>query len=272
MRISGIKQHDNRDCGAACVATIFRYYGINIPLVKVREKMKVDKNGSSLYAISRCAEEFNFITEVLEGTFSELKTEIDNGSIKLPIIVHCLEGDFGHFIILKKLIKNKIKVFDPAKGDCTITIKEFKSKWTGYLVTIEKGSNFKKHNLKKGFYTKYWNVFVHSKKNLLFILVFSLALSGITILASLSYQKIIDSFILGNEIPFIQYKGANSAIHTVVEQINIIIANFHLFFLALVAIFFLQMILSIIKGIFIAKISNKVNIELINKYLNSVIK
>lgn len=269
---SGIKQHDNRDCGAACMATIFRYYGLNIPLIKVREKLKVDKNGSSLYAITRCAEEFNFIAEVLEGTFSELEEEINNGSIKLPIIVHCLEGDLGHYIIIKKLVKNKIKVFDPAKGDCTITIKEFKSKWTGYLVTIEKGSNFKKYNLRKGFYLKYWNVFVHSKNILFWILTFSLVLSGITMIASLSYQKIIDSFILGNEIPIIQYKGANAAVHTAVEQINIVISNFHLFFIALVAIFTLQMILNIIKGIFIAKISNKVNKELINKYLNSVIK
>lgn len=96
MRMLGIKQHDNRDCGVACMATIFRYYGLNIPLIKVREKMKVDKNGSSLYAISRCAEEFNFVTEVLEGTFSELEEEINNGIIKLPIIVHCLEEGFGH--------------------------------------------------------------------------------------------------------------------------------------------------------------------------------
>lgn len=272
MRMSGIKQHDNRDCGAACVATIFRYYGVNIPLIKVREKMKVDKNGASLYAISHCAKEFNFITEVLEGTFSELKEEIDDGIIKLPIIVHCLEEDFGHFIIVKKLMKDKIKVFDPAKGNCTITIKEFEGKWTGYLVTIEKGSDFKKCNLKKGFYLKYWNVFVHSKNILFCILTFSLVLSGITILASLSYQKIIDSFILKNEIPVIHYGGANNVVHTVVEQINIIIANFHLFFLALVALFSLQMVLSIIKGIYIAKISNKVNIELINKYLQSVIK
>lgn len=272
MRISGIKQHDNRDCGAACVATIFRYYGINVPLVKVREKMKVDKNGSSLYAISLCAEEFNFITEVLEGTFSELEEEIDKGTIKLPIIVHCIERDLGHFVIIKKLMKNKIKVFDPAKGDITITIKEFISKWTGYLVTIKKGNKCQKCNLKKGFYLKYWNVFIYNKNILLCILMFSLALSAITILASLSYQRIIDSFILGNKIPAIQYRGASRSVYAVVEQINSVIANFHLFFLALVAIFLFQMILSIIKGVFIAKISNKIHKELIGKYLHSVIK
>lgn len=97
-------------------------------------------------------------------------------------------------------------------------------------------------------------------------------LSGITMIASLSYQKIIDSFILGNEIPIIQYRGANSVVRIVVDQINIVISNFHLFFIALVVIFTLQMILSIIKGIFIAKISNRVNKELINNYLNSVVK
>ncbi len=272
MRKSGVKQHDNRDCGAACVATIFRYYGFNIPLIKIREKMKVDKNGSSLYAISRCVEEFHFIADVLEGSFAELEEEISNGSITLPIIVHCLEEGFGHYIVLKSIIKDKIKIFNPARGECLISVEEFKSMWTGYLVTIKKDNKFKKYNSTKGFYLKYWKILWDSKNILFLILILSFLLSGIMMITSLAYQKIIDYFILGNQPYIVDYDGTSETIRVLVSQLNMVISNFHLFFMALVIIFSLQMFLSISKGIIIAKISIKINKELINKYLYSVIK
>ena len=41
MRVHGIMQHDNRDCGVACLATICRFFGIKIPITKLREEMKM---------------------------------------------------------------------------------------------------------------------------------------------------------------------------------------------------------------------------------------
>lgn len=271
MKKSGIKQHDIRDCGAACLATIFQYYGLNVPLVKVREKMKVDKNGSSLYSISVCAQEYNFDTEVLEGTYSELIEEIEKNNVALPIIVHCREEDFGHFIVLEKIKRNIIKVFDPAKGYCDITIDEFKEKWTGYLITLKKGSNFKECDEGKNFNLKYWKIFIKNKRILFWTLLISLFLGGITMLCSLSYQRIIDDFILKNGTNALNYVGENDFIEIVVQQINSIISNFHLFFLALIIMLVIQMFASIAKGVFVAMISAKVNKELIDDYMRAIV-
>ena len=55
MRFHGIYQHDVRDCGVACLATICEYYGLKAPLSYIRDLEKVNMNGSSIYGICEAA-------------------------------------------------------------------------------------------------------------------------------------------------------------------------------------------------------------------------
>ena len=48
LRFHGIYQHDVRDCGVACLATISEYYGLKVPLSYIRDLEKVNMNGSSI--------------------------------------------------------------------------------------------------------------------------------------------------------------------------------------------------------------------------------
>jgi len=43
MKYCSIKQHDMTDCGVACLATIFKQYGLNLSLSKIREMAKAAK-------------------------------------------------------------------------------------------------------------------------------------------------------------------------------------------------------------------------------------
>lgn len=43
-----IKQHDLKDCGAACLATISKQYGLKIPISKIREVAGNDKHFTSI--------------------------------------------------------------------------------------------------------------------------------------------------------------------------------------------------------------------------------
>lgn len=163
MGAFGIRQHDIRDCGAACLASICKYYGLNIPLAKVREYMKVDKNGSSIYSITKVAEYFALKTSVLQGTFDELIVGIRNKELKLPLIAHLDCENYGHYIIIRKISSQKIKVFDPSKGNCIWGVDDFCGKWTGYIILIEKGESFQQKNLCKDELKKYFNIFKQEK-------------------------------------------------------------------------------------------------------------
>ena len=98
-----VKQHDRRDCGAACLATICNYYGIKTSLVEARELAYVDKLGVSVYGISQAAEKLGLKSEALEGSMEELLLGVQREEIRFPIIAHIItKENLGHYIILKK--------------------------------------------------------------------------------------------------------------------------------------------------------------------------
>ena len=59
MKYCCIKQHDITDCGAACLATISKQYGI-------REVAGTDKQGTNAYGVVKAAEQLGF-TAVVDG-------------------------------------------------------------------------------------------------------------------------------------------------------------------------------------------------------------
>ena len=48
-----IIQHDERDCGAACLSMIAIHYGLKHSLSKYRERTKTELNGTNLYGLLR---------------------------------------------------------------------------------------------------------------------------------------------------------------------------------------------------------------------------
>ena len=57
MKYYCIKQHDIADCGAACLATISRQYGLKLPISKIREVAGTDKQGTNAYGMIKAAEQ-----------------------------------------------------------------------------------------------------------------------------------------------------------------------------------------------------------------------
>jgi ATP-binding cassette, subfamily C, bacteriocin exporter len=51
MKYFCIKQHDITDCGAACIATISKQYGLKIPITKIRETAGTDKQGTNALGV-----------------------------------------------------------------------------------------------------------------------------------------------------------------------------------------------------------------------------
>ena len=130
--MKGMRQHDVKDCGAACIASILRYYKSYVPMVKIREFMHIDKNGASIYAIVKTAEHFGLKACGYEGTFDEIREKFIERNLKLPIIAHIIiKEKFYHYIVIEKIKKRTVHVFDPFKGNKKYNIDEFKCIFTG---------------------------------------------------------------------------------------------------------------------------------------------
>lgn len=66
-------QHDETDCGVACISIILQFYGKNVPLRKIREVCGTDSSGTSGYGIIKGAERFGLFYVPCKIFFSLLK-------------------------------------------------------------------------------------------------------------------------------------------------------------------------------------------------------
>lgn len=67
-----IKQHDIKDCGAACLASIGNHYKVNLPLARIRQYANTDKRGTNVLGILEAAEKMGFTAKGVKGGMDSL--------------------------------------------------------------------------------------------------------------------------------------------------------------------------------------------------------
>lgn len=243
----GIKQHDLRDCGAACLATICMHYKLKIPLVHIREKMKVDKDGASLYSIIQTAEHLNFNADAFHATWEELFTAVKNSEIKLPAIAHIITNrDMQHFIVIKKIKGNKILIFDPAEGEINYNFSEFNHLWTGHIISFKKTERFREENRNKEVYKKYFCILKKNTSILFNVIVLSLFLSTISMISAFVYRKLIDQYLtFGQNVENGFWNNLN------------LFPNINYIFIFMIILYLIQFVIFVLRGFFLAKFSKK---------------
>ncbi|MBO8428141.1 MAG: hypothetical protein IAC58_06340 [Firmicutes bacterium] len=67
------------------------------------------------------------------------------GDFELPILVTLNFKECRHMVLVKKIYKNSLKIYDPKKGIYRMKKKDFFNLWEGFILEISeiKGSNFK---------------------------------------------------------------------------------------------------------------------------------
>lgn len=71
MKYPHLQQHDEKDCGAACLSMISEFYGAKYQISKLRNLIKVDNQGANIYGIVMGAKEIGLNAEALEGDMKE---------------------------------------------------------------------------------------------------------------------------------------------------------------------------------------------------------
>lgn len=130
-----VLQEDSKDCGAACLLMIMKYYHGNIPYEELKEQLKVSKSGIAANQIVEVAQNLGFESEGVKTDVSK----IQEGLVILPCIAHVLLNEsYYHYVVLFEINikKGYFLVGDPAKGISKIPISKFEQIWTGILLTL----------------------------------------------------------------------------------------------------------------------------------------
>lgn len=110
IRYQPVLQHNEEDCGAACIATIARYYQRTLSINRVREAVGTGSHGTSLLGLRRGAEALGFQTQQVKAN-PEFLDHLDQ--VPLPAIIHW-KG--YHWVVLYGKKGKQYVIADPAVG------------------------------------------------------------------------------------------------------------------------------------------------------------
>ncbi|QHT65263.1 peptidase domain-containing ABC transporter [Rhodocytophaga rosea] len=183
-----IKQHDITDCGAACLTSIAAHYKLRLPIARVRQYTSTDTKGTNVLGLVQAATGLGFTAKGVKGTFESLF------KIPTPAIAHVvMQGGLHHFVVIYGVTKQYIIVMDPADGKKhNLLHEEFKKQWSGVLVILMPGSDFKKGNEKKTIFSRFYSLIRPHKSILIQALVGALIYTVLGLSTSLYVQKIVD--------------------------------------------------------------------------------
>lgn len=191
MKYYCIKQHDITDCGAACLATISKQYGLNLSISKIREVAGTDKQGTNAYGMIKAAEQLGFTAKGVKGNQDAFFSDFPK-----PCIAHVVvDGSLLHYVVVHKVTKDKIIIADPAKGIVKYTPDEFFKIWTGVLIILVPTTKFKKGNENQGILSRFFSLMIPQKRLLINIFLTSLLITVFGILTSFYFRFIMDDIV-----------------------------------------------------------------------------
>ncbi len=136
MKYQVILQHNEEDCGAACLATIAKYYGQIFSIHRVREVAGTGPLGTTLLNLKQGAKALLFDAK---GVKAPLEL-IDQQIISLPSIIHW-QG--VHWVVLYGKKGRKYLIADPAVGLRYLSKQELLKGWTnGAMLLLEPRPEF----------------------------------------------------------------------------------------------------------------------------------
>lgn len=276
MPFKVIRQHDERDCGAACLAMIARHHGLKYPISKFREMTKTDRRGVNLYGLVDGAEQIGLTAKSLSGSCEDLIESATSGQVPLPFVAHVRDNGRFHFVVVYGIKGDTLKVADPAIGLRKLSLDEFSASWTGYIVTFERTSGFVPGDYTRNSIVRFLPLLKGQLLRLAGVLAISLAISGISIAGAFAFQVLIDDIAAspaGEASSGSEPTSIAEALSSVVERVAELASSTALtvIFVSLIGLYVLQAVIQLARGYLIMSVSKRIDIRLLLSYYNHIV-
>lgn len=279
-----IKQHDEKDCGAACLSMISAYYNLKLPIAKFRDLVKTDNQGTNIYGLITGAARINLLGEALEGSFEELKDElINNQDLQNPFIARIITPHgFEHFVVIYNYDKSKkeFTVGDPGADKIyKLSEADFEKCWLGQIVSFIRSENFTTGNESKGVLRKFFRYILTQKKLLALIFVLSIVISSINLFGTFIFQYVLDDVSVMTEADTCDDENCTDEHHNHDEQndsfydktisfINKICSNLDTVCIVIIAAYLLKCGFNVMRSYMLAMTTKRINVPLLSDFYN----
>lgn len=189
MGYSCVRQTDETDCGAACIATICKHYKKELPLSYIRELSKTDKHGTNMLGLKNAGQQLGFDCKGLKGS----KEELLAAELTFPFIAHIVVDDIlDHYVVIHNIDTDSITIADPAKGISSLSYDDFFSVWRGFVLTLVPNATFDKACIKVKPLWSYFKLVFHHKKTFSVIFVISTLMTLLSTGVTYFFQYLVD--------------------------------------------------------------------------------
>lgn len=239
-----ILQHDQKDCGIACLATIALHYGRKVQISRLREMAGTDLQGTNAFGLIQAAQRLGFTAKGVKGDKAAFFSEFP-----LPAIAHVIvDRSLLHYVVIHKITPKQIIVADPAKGIVKYTPDDFFKIWTGVLLLMVPAAEFAKGSDAKGIFSRFFSLLVPQKKLLAHIFFASVLYTVLGIFAAFYFK-----FLMDDIVPY----GLKKTLHLVSVGI--------------VALYLFKVLLNAFRSHLLLYLSQKLDLSLILGYYRHVL-
>jgi len=240
-----VKQRDITDCGAACIASIAAHYKLNLPVARIRQMASTDKKGTNVLGLLEALEKLGFQAKGVRGEMASLL------KIPKPAIAHVIIKEvLQHYVVIYAATEKYIEVMDPSTGQMRkYTPEDFRKIWTGVLVILLPGEDFKTGNEKVSVMARFWALMRPHRNIMVQALVGAMVYTLIGLTTSIYVQKIVD---------YVLVDGSRNLLN--------------LMSVVMIVLLLLQVFIGTMKSIFTLRTGQAIDARLILSYYKHLLK
>ncbi len=241
-----VRQRDEQDCGAACLAMICRFHGVLHSMEQIRRLAGTGLRGSSFAGMAKAAGELGFSVRAVRVESGQFRA-----AVFLPCIVHIESrlGDGGHFAVLYRTGSRRFYLADPGEGKRRLSARQFELLYQGAAMILEPGSGVLTETSATPGLAGFIKLLRPFTGSFAMVVMASGILSVISILQFIYFRFLVDSVIPG--------------------QLGLSLSVISLVALSLVGF---RGILSFSRQYILSAIGCNIDLELMNRYMAKMMK
>ncbi|MBE9210044.1 NHLP family bacteriocin export ABC transporter peptidase/permease/ATPase subunit [Nostoc sp. LEGE 06077] len=183
------------ECGAAALGIILGYYSRIVPLAELRTSCGVSRDGSKAANILKAARNYGMQAKGFKKELAQLQ------EIKPPFIIF---WNFNHFLVVEGFLGSRVYLNDPGTGPRSVSLTEFDEAYTGVVLIMEPGSEFKKGGRKPSIIRALLTRLRSSFKELIFCIIAGFLLVIPQLALAAFNQVFVDDILMQNRTDWLK--------------------------------------------------------------------
>ena len=185
-RVPSIRQMEDADCGAACLAMVLGYFGQRVGLRELRDVIASGRDGINGLSIVNTARAYGLWARGVRADLDDLR-HLPRGSI--------LHWEFSHFVVFDRVTRQGIKVVDPAHGRRTMLMDTLRRAYTGVAIIFEPTDRFDRSSSRTQGTWRYLRPMLGQSKNMVRVIATSLLIRLAALALPLLTALVVDEIV-----------------------------------------------------------------------------